>query len=81
MPINQARKQNNALDEWCSGGVTKNPSFFQKWMLAGPEHAQLLLNLKLSTHLKLVKSILIMKKGFHNTNKFQAANSWFDRNH
>ena len=39
MPIDQAHEQNNELVKGSGGavGLTKNPSAFRKWMLAGPE--------------------------------------------
>ena len=43
-PIDQAHEHNNALVKGSGGavGLTKNPSSFRKWILAGPEQAQLL---------------------------------------
>ena len=66
---------------WISGaaGITKNPLFFQKWMLAGPEQAQLLIEFEVHYSPEVNESILITKKGFHKTDIFQATSSWSDR--
>ena len=44
MPIDQAHEQNNELVKGSGGavGLTENPSALRKWMVAGPEQAQLL---------------------------------------
>ena len=43
MPIDQAHEQNNELVKGSGGAVelTENPLAFRKWMVAGPEQAQL----------------------------------------
>jgi len=43
MPTDQAFKQNNAMVKWSGGAIrcTQNPSALRKWLLAGPEQAQL----------------------------------------
>ena len=44
MPIDQAHEQNNEIVKSAGSavGLTENPSAFRKWMLSGPEQAQLL---------------------------------------
>ena len=44
MHIDQTHKQNNAIVKGSGGavGLTQNPSAFRKWLLAGPEQAQLI---------------------------------------
>ncbi len=44
MPIDQAHEQNNKLVKGSGGavGLTKNPSAFRRWMMAGPEQPRLL---------------------------------------
>jgi hypothetical protein len=44
IPIDQAREQNNELENGSGGavGLTENPSAFKTWVIAGPEQAILL---------------------------------------
>ena len=44
MPIDQAHEQNNAVIKGSGGaiGFTENPSAFRKWVIAGPEQAQVI---------------------------------------
>ena len=44
IPIDQAHEQNNALIKGSGGaiGLTENPSALRKWVIAGREQAQLI---------------------------------------
>ena len=44
MPIDQAHEQNNSVIKGSGGaiGLTENPSAFRKWVITGPEQAQLI---------------------------------------
>ena len=48
-------------------------------MLAVPEKARLLTQFEAQYSPEVGESIFIMKKGFHSTDKFQAASSWSDK--
>ena len=76
MPVDQAHKQNNELVKGTGGavGLTENSSAFRRWMLAGPEQAQLIREFEVQYKSEVSGKYAHYEEGFllrmHSINKF-----------